>query len=70
MTSSLEDLNQILFRINMYNGFPHDVLAQAYFVDIDMNEIDSMFSDGHITLNPGGIQGNGETIEALVSMTT
>jgi hypothetical protein len=66
MTSSVEDLNQILFRINMYNGFPHDVLAQAYFVDIDMNEIDSMFSDGQITLKRGGIEGNGETIDPKV----
>lgn len=51
--SSNEEIKQILFRVGLFNGFPHEVLAQAYFIDEGDNLIDSMFSDGAIPLPPG-----------------
>lgn len=51
--SNNEEIKQILFRVGLFNGFPHEVLAQAYFIDEGENLIDSMFSDGAIPLPPG-----------------
>jgi len=59
----LDFFNRVLFRVNLYNGFPNDVLAQAYFVDPAMNFIDSMFSEGAIPLPPGDVVGDGEIIQ-------
>lgn len=66
LSQDLDHINQVLFRLNLYNGFPHEVLAQAYFVDIGQNPIDSMFSGGRIPVYPGGIVGTGETIDPAV----
>jgi len=60
---NLDQLERFLFRVNIYNGFPNEVLAQAYFRDADMNTIDSMFQDGAVLAPPGIIRGSGETIE-------
>lgn len=49
----IEHINRILFRVNLYNGFPNEVMVQAYFVDESYLYIDSMFSEGPIPLPPG-----------------
>ena len=33
ITTNTDEINSILFRVNIYNGFPNEVLAQAYFLD-------------------------------------
>ncbi|MFH0758553.1 MAG: hypothetical protein V2B15_14795 [Bacteroidota bacterium] len=63
LSENIDDLNRVLFRVNIWNGFPHEALTQAYFLDIDQNLIDSMFSGGAIPVPPGKLIGNGETID-------
>ena len=53
MDGYLDSANQILFRLNIRNGFPDEVLAQAYFLNASNEAIDSMFSEGPLLL-PGG----------------
>lgn len=53
MEGYLDSARQILFRLNIRNGFPDETLAQAYFLDASSEAIDSMFSDGPLVL-PGG----------------
>jgi hypothetical protein len=60
---NLDNINRVLFRINLYNGFPNEILAQAYFQDASMNNIDSIFFDGPLLVSPGIVQGSGETIQ-------
>jgi len=62
-SQDVEDIHEILLRLNMSNGFPHEMLTQAYFIDENENRLDSMFSMGPILVNPGGIPGNGEVID-------
>jgi len=66
--NNLDQLDRMLFRVNMYNGFPNEVLAQAYFRDADMNTIDSMFQEGAVLALPGIVQGIGETIEPSLTI--
>jgi hypothetical protein len=63
LSESTDDIQRVLFRVNIYNGFPHEALAQAYFQDSTGNLLDSMFAGGAIPLRAGRILGNGETIE-------
>jgi len=63
ISENLDHLNRILFRVNLYNGFPNDVLAQAFFLDPGRNVIDSMFSEGAIPVPPGTIVDDGEIIQ-------
>ncbi len=63
LIENLDHLNRILFRINIFNGFPNDVLAQVYFLDPGRNLIDSMFSEGAIPIPPGTIVDDGEIIQ-------
>ena len=63
LTADIEDLNSILFRLNISNGFPNEVLAQGYFLDASSNPIDSMFASGAIPVPAGKVQGNGETVD-------
>ncbi len=65
-SDNIDDLNQVLFRINIYNGFPNEALMQSYFLDINQNPIDSMFSEGAIPVPPGRIMGKGETIDPSI----
>ena len=51
-SENIDDINQVMFRVNVFNGFPHEAQAQAYFIDIGMNMIDSMFSAGAIPVPP------------------
>jgi hypothetical protein len=55
-------VNRVLLRINIYNGFPNDILTQAYFMEEDGLIVDSMFSEGSVPLEPGSVMGIGETI--------
>jgi hypothetical protein len=63
LSQDIDHVNRVLFRINLYNGFPHEAMAQAYFTDLDGNRIDSMFGSGPVAVNPGGVVGNGESID-------
>ncbi|MCK4750288.1 MAG: hypothetical protein KAT15_24700 [Bacteroidales bacterium] len=62
-TSRYNDLRSILFRVNLYNGFPNELHAQVYFLDPGLNPVDSLFSEGPVVVPPGTVLGNGETIE-------
>jgi hypothetical protein len=63
LNQSLEDLQGILLRVNIYNGFPNETLAQAYFLDASSAFIDSMFQEGVISVPPGSVQGSGDNID-------
>ena len=49
---SAEEIIQLLFRLNIYNGFPSLVRVQLYFLDTDGFPVDSVFSAGPVQLNP------------------
>ncbi len=63
ISDNLDHLNRILFRVNANNGFPNEVLAQAYFQDAGLNTIDSMFSEGPMEVPAGQKEGSGITIQ-------
>ncbi|MCK5134496.1 MAG: hypothetical protein KAR19_01815 [Bacteroidales bacterium] len=63
ISENLDHLNRILFRVNIYNGFPNDVLAQAYFLDAGRNVIDSMLFDGAMPVPPGLVVDDGKIIQ-------
>ena len=56
---NLEHINRILLRVNIYNGFPHEVYSQAYFRDAGMNTLDSLFDKGPVTTPPARIANDG-----------
>ncbi|MCP4310248.1 MAG: hypothetical protein GY790_03210 [Bacteroidetes bacterium] len=64
--TSIENINRVLFRVGLSNGFPNEVWAQAYFTDALSNPIDSMFSDGPILLPAATPIGDGETTRPVV----
>ena len=66
LNEASEDLNSILFRVNIFNGFPNNVFTQVYFMDAGSDYIDSMFTEGAISVPAGTVQGDGETIEPAV----
>ena len=66
LIADTEDLNSILFRVSIYNGFPNEVMAQGYFLDPSSNPIDSMFAGGAIPVPAGTVRGNGETVDPAV----
>jgi len=59
LLNNLENINSILLRVNIYNEFPHEVYSQAYFVDDNMNYIDSIFHEGPETTGPGQVNQDG-----------
>ncbi len=63
ITTNLDQLNRILFRVNTYNGFPHEMFSQAYFRDPVMNTLDSMFNQGPLLTPPGAVGSDGALIE-------
>jgi hypothetical protein len=63
LNASTEEINRILFRFSILNGFPNDLLAQGYFLGQDSIRIDSMFEGGPVAIPPGKVRGSGETIE-------
>ncbi len=63
LNASTEEMNRILFRFTILNGFPNDLLAQGYFLGQDSIRIDSMFTGGPISVPPGKLRGSGETIK-------
>jgi hypothetical protein len=56
---NLEHINRILLRVNINNGFPHEVYSQAYFRDENMNTLDSLFDEGPVTTPPARIADDG-----------
>ena len=62
LDGSTEDINRVLLRINISNGFPNEILAQGYFTDQFQNPVDSLFNEGPLLLDPGIPEGNGETV--------
>ncbi len=66
LEESIENINQVLFRVSLYNGFPNELWAQAYFLDAFSNPIDSMFAEGAIHVPAGRPIGNGSTIDPKV----
>ena len=62
LSQDLEVVNRVLLRVNIYNGFPNDLLAQAYFMDGTMI-VDSMFSEGSMPVPAGSVIGSGEIIQ-------
>ena len=57
-----EEIIRVMFRINTYNGFPAYANAQVYFLDINDQIVDSLFSSSPLLLEPGTIVGDGESV--------
>jgi hypothetical protein len=66
LNTHIDSVNRVLFRLSVSNEFPNETTAQAYFLDASKLFLDSMFSDGPITLPPAIPIGEGETSEASV----
>jgi len=66
---NLEHINRILLRVNIYNGFPHEVYSQAYFRDAGMNTLDSLFQDGLLPTEPARIAPDGSVLSYGYSRT-
>lgn len=72
LLENLEHIHQILLRINISNGFPHEVYSQAYFWDVGMNSLDSLFEEGMVPTGPasirsdGSVQSYGQTVKDAV----
>ena len=58
-----EEIISVMFRLNFYNGFPANAKAQIYFLDINNQLIDSLFSNEPLLIKPGTIDGNGKIVE-------
>lgn len=58
--ASVDEIRRILFRVNLYNGFPHEVAVQAYFGQWNGTLLDSLFKDGPVLVGPALLQGSGE----------
>jgi len=63
ITEFSEEIVRIMFRLNIDNGFPADAKAQAYFLDIGNNVVDSLFLNGPLTFNEGEVNSEGESIK-------
>lgn len=63
ISDNIDNLNRILFRVNIYNQFPHTVHSQAYFRDGALNVIDSMFVEGPVDTPPGIVNSDGNSIQ-------
>jgi hypothetical protein len=62
-SDNVEDIQSLMFRVNMYNGFPHEMLVQGYFLSIDMDTLALLFQDGTVRVNPGGVKQGGALID-------
>jgi len=67
LSTNIDFVRRLLLRVNIYNGFPNTILAQACFLDPGFNVIDSVFEDGALSIPAGTPIGNGETIEPFHS---
>jgi len=55
-----EEIVELTFRLNMYNGFPSYVSVQLYFIDEFGISVDQLFDDGPIELTPATANRSGE----------
>lgn len=58
-----DQINSILMRINVFNGYPDDMQTQAYFLNSDQVRVDSMFDKGPLEISGGTITDNGASID-------
>jgi len=63
ITEFSEEIVRIMFRLNIDNGFPADANAQAYFLDIGNNVVDSLFLNGPLTFDEGEVNSDGESVK-------
>jgi len=55
-----EEIVELTFRLNMYNGFPSYVSVQLYFIDEFGISVDQLFDDGSVELTPATANSSGE----------
>ena len=67
LDSKIDSVDWIMFRLGIYNGFPNEVMTQAYFLDATSSVLDSMFSEGPHTVPPGTPISEGESIDPSYS---
>ncbi len=56
-------INSVLMRVNIYNGYPDTIMAQAYFMGSDQEPIDSMFEVGAVLVPGGNLVDDGSEID-------
>lgn len=52
----------VMFRLNIYNGFPAVARGQVYFIDVFGLVVDSMFVNGPLNMEAGTMSGDGQTV--------
>lgn len=57
-----DEIEKIVFRLNIYNGFPANVKVQLYFQDEYDFNVDSLFSSGPLNLEPAKASGSGKIL--------
>ena len=63
LDSHIDSVDWIMFRLGIYNGFPNEVMTQAYFLDASSSVLDSMFSEGPLAVPAGTPISGGESID-------
>jgi hypothetical protein len=63
ISDNMDQVSRVLFRINIYNQFPHTVLSQAYFRDEADRLIDSIFLKGPAKTPPGTLDRDGSSLQ-------
>lgn len=61
-----EQINYVMFRTYIENGFPATIRAQTYFLDGAKQVVDSMYADGPIFVNAAKIGDDGALLEATI----
>ena len=62
ISENLDQLDMLLLRITIENGFPQEFLTQGYFVPQDRTPVDSVFPGGPVILRPGTPVNGGESV--------
>lgn len=58
-----DQIVSIMFRLNIYNGFPAIAKGQVYFLDANQKAVDSMFVNGPLDLEAGTLENDGQTVD-------
>jgi len=53
-----EEIDHLMFRVNLYNGFPSQADVQAYFQGAGSITLDSMFEEGPVNVPAARVTGN------------
>ena len=65
--NNMDHIANLLLRINMENGFPHELVVQGYYVDGNRQPLDSLFTDRRpVRLPPATIGAQGQVLRTTI----